>query len=76
MEIGGNGEKAGKPTLAKVLNLDTNETGLLIANSIIVSTLEQVEGGYVGKCFRIQDAGTREGKRYRDVLIDLLEEDK
>lgn len=76
MEIGATGDKASKPTLAKVLNLDTNEQGLLIANSIIVSTLEQVAGGYLNKCFRIQDAGTREGKRYRDILIDLMEEEK
>jgi hypothetical protein len=68
-------EADNKPTLVKVLNLDTNEIGLLIANSIIKSTFEAVEGGYVGKVFQLRAGDIRDGKKYRDIDIVLMEEE-
>jgi hypothetical protein len=63
------------PTVAPCINMDNGEKSLLIANAIIVSTLGKIEGGYVGKYFRLEAGNIREGKTYRDVRMTLMEED-
>lgn len=74
--VGVGKEAEQKPTVCKVLSLDTETEGLLICNKIIQSALEKVEGGYVGKVFSLRGQDIRDGKRYRDVDIVLMEEDK
>lgn len=75
MEIGQFGENAGKPTLCKVLDLDDEKQGLLICNEIIKSSLERVDGGYIDKVFQFRAGEIREGKRYRDIEVLLMEEE-
>lgn len=75
MSIGEASDKAGKPTVCLVLNLDTDSEGLLICNEIVKSSFIKVEGGYVNKVFRLEAGSIREGKRYRDIDITLMEED-
>lgn len=68
-------EATAKPYVCKVCNLDTDEQGLLIANAIIRSAFEGVEGGYVGKVFQLRSGEIRDGKKYRDIDIVLMQED-
>lgn len=70
------GDKAydSKPTLCPIINYDEDgKEGLLICNAVIKSTLEKVDGGYIGKYFSFRDGGPKEGKKYRTVDIALLE---
>lgn len=75
MSIGEVSEKAGKPTVCLVLNLDTEMEGLLICNEIVKSTFMRVPDGYVGKVFRLEAGQIRDGKKYRDIDIVLMEEE-
>lgn len=75
MSLGDFGDVESKPTLCHVLNCDTGQEGFLICNAVIKSTLEKLEGGYVGRYFQFRDGGKAEGKRYRTVDITLMEEE-
>ena len=58
-----------------VLNLDTGEVAHLMAYAVIKSSLEKLEGGYVGKSFRIESAVMADGDKYRRIKIfPILEE--
>lgn len=70
------GDKAydSKPTLCPIINYDEDgKEGLLICNAVIKSTLEKVDGGYIGKYFQLKDGGQKEGKKYRIVEIYEME---
>lgn len=75
MSLGDFGEAESKPELCHIINYETSQEGFLICNAVIKSTLEKVDGGYVGKYFQFRDGGKREGKRYRTVEISLMEEE-
>lgn len=63
-----------KPTLMPIINFDEDgKDGWLICNAVIKSTLEKVDGGYIGKYFSFRDNGQKEGKKYRTVDITELE---
>lgn len=64
------------PLVLPCINLETQENSLLISNAIIVSTLNKVEGGYIGKYFRFEAGNIRDGKTYRDCKITLMELDE
>lgn len=68
-------EAEGKPTVVKVFDLDTESEGLLICNEIIKSAFIKATDGYVGKFFQLRSGEIRDGKRYRDIDIVLMEED-
>lgn len=76
MSLGDFGDADSRPTLMRVLNCDDGNEGFLICNAVIKSTLEKIEGGYVGKYFQFRDGGKAEGKRYRTVDIALMEPDE
>ncbi|MDR5730671.1 MAG: hypothetical protein RB191_24945 [Terriglobia bacterium] len=73
MQLGNFGDAEGKPTVCRVADLDAGDEGLLICNEIIKSSLLKVEGGYVGQYFQLRAGDIREGKRYRDIDISLME---
>lgn len=73
MSLGDFGDAESKPTLVHITNMDDGVQGFLICNAVIKSTLEKLEGGYVGKYFQFRDGGKAEGKRYRTVDIALME---
>lgn len=64
-----------KPTVCRVLNLDTDEQGLLVVNAIIASAFAKVEGGILNKYFQLRGGDIREGKKYRDITVTLMEID-
>ena len=57
----------------RVINLDTGEEGNLLVLSVLESTLNRQEGGYVGKDYEVVTGEVRDGKDYRDVDIYRLE---
>lgn len=75
MDLGSSAEKAGKPTLCRVFNLDTESDGLLICNEIIRSSFLKVEPTYVRRVFQIKAGDIRPDKRYRDIDVTLMEEE-
>jgi len=73
MSLGDFGEAESKPYLCHIMNLEDMQEGFLICNAVIKSTLEKLEGGYVGRYFQFRDLGKADGKRYRTVDIALME---
>jgi hypothetical protein len=65
------GKKDSKPTILTVLNVDTNEVGHLICNTIMLSAFQRSGYPLTGKYFKLTGGDIREGKRYRTV--DVME---
>lgn len=59
----------GAITVYEVSNLGTGEVGLLMATTVLESTLEKIEGGYVGKKFEILAKPASGEKNYTDVKV-------
>lgn len=76
--IGRDGKKSDKepPTVMNVTNLATGEEGVLIANTVIKSTLDEEypSNAYVGKCFGITKQKRKEGKQYDPFNIVEIED--
>lgn len=55
-----------------VIDLATGEIATLMAYAVVKSTLEKVEGGYVGKDFRIISTPMADGDKYRRLKVYAL----
>lgn len=67
------GKPDSKPTVMRVTNLDDGEQGLLILNSIMLSSLARANGTLSGRYFRFVSGGVPEGKQYRRIECEELE---
>jgi hypothetical protein len=66
--------KAMEPAdLAKCINLETGEVGVVVMNTVLKSSLERnyLENGYVGKCFRFERQAVP-NKRYKNYKIQEI----
>lgn len=69
------GKDDSKPTVIKVTNMDDGEDAVLILNSIMLSSLQRAGGSLTGRFFKFTANGIREGKNYRDIDVEELQED-
>lgn len=69
------GKDDSKPTVIKVTNMDDGEDAVLILNSIMLSSLLRAGGPLTGRFFKFTANGIREGKNYRDIDVEELQED-
>lgn len=67
------GKPDSKPTVIRVTNLDDGEQGLLILNTIMLSSLGRAVGPLTGRFFRFISGGVPEGKQYRRIECEELE---
>lgn len=64
-------KKKEPPYIFQALDLETERPVTIICNTVLKSIIEREypTKDYTGKCFRIQDLGTRQGKDYHDFEI-------
>lgn len=69
------GEKMKPATVCQVFDLTTGEARTLVANTVLVSTLQEAYPGdkYVGLSFRIVKHAKEKGKRYHTFSVDEID---
>ena len=70
------GKPDSKPTVMRVTNLDDGEQGLLILNTLMLSSLGRANGPLTGRFFRFVSAGIPDGKQYRRIECEEIAEEE
>lgn len=68
------GKPDSKPLVLGCRNLDTDETGLLVLNTLMSSALTRAGGLLSGRIFEFKANGKKEGKDYLDVRVTEMGE--
>lgn len=69
------GKPDSKPLVLECCNLDTDEKGLLVLNTLMSSALTRAGGLIDGRIFEFKSLGKKDGKDYLDVRVTEMRED-